>query len=59
MSNTYTTYIHICSKRTLKMGRSFGRLIMHPFSLVLFRIFCMIIFRDKFGCILQHEEIEK
>ena len=32
-----------------KIDRSFGRLIMHPFSLALVQMICMIIFRGKFS----------
>ena len=31
---------------------------MHSFALVSFQIFCVIIFRDKFGCILEHVELK-
>ena len=38
----------------IKIDRNFGRLIMHPLSLVLFQMLCMIIFIDKLDCISQH-----
>ena len=43
----------------IKISRGFGSLITHPFSLVFFQMFSMIIFRDKFGCHSQHAEIVK